>query len=90
MGNIIYKYAINITDEQVIELPKGAEILTAQLQDKILQMWAIVNPNAEKQKRVIEIYGTGHPFPFGMAERKYIATVQKDGLVWHIFEFINP
>lgn len=87
MDRSIYKYQLQITDEQVIELPKESEILTAQIQHGRLFLWAIVWPNNITEKRVIEIYGTGQPFPsYGMAERKYIATVQDDVLVWHIFE----
>lgn len=89
MERRIYKYDIEIKDEQFISLPKFAEILTAQVQGSSIVLWAIVYPNNTVEKRVIEIYGTGHPFPSaGMGERKYISTVKKDELVWHIFEAI--
>lgn len=86
----ICKYQLSITDEQDIMVPEGAELLTAQLQGGALCLWALVNPAAPKQRRIIEIIGTGNPAP--AAERKYIATVQMAGgsLVWHVFEAATP
>lgn len=86
MDNRIFKYELKIDDEQILVMPKMAEILTVQIQNNKLCLWAIVNPNLNDENYVIEIYGTGHPFPsIGMAKRKYISTVQLNGLVWHIF-----
>lgn len=57
----IFKYAIPIADEFELELPKGAEILTFQIQYEQPVIWAIVDPDAEKEKRHFNLYGTGHP-----------------------------
>ena len=87
MERSIFKYELKITDEQAIKMPSQSEILTAQVQDGKIQLWAIVYPSNPKELIAIEIYGTGSPFPsMGMAERKYISTVQLNGLVWHIFQ----
>lgn len=78
---------LEITDEQNLMMPEGAEILTAQIAGGAsLCLWALVNPDAPKQRRVIEILGTGNPAPD--VERRYISTVQMAGgaLIWHIFE----
>lgn len=82
----IFKYDLQITDEQVVEMPVGAKILTAQFQYEKLVLWAIVDDNPEKKNRKIRIVGTGHPF--SDYELLYITTVQQyEGkLVWHIFE----
>jgi hypothetical protein len=86
----IFKYPLEITDTQFIELPLGAEILTAQLQGNQLCLWAMVNtsPNAITKNRRIEIIGTGNPTPIG--DLKYISTFQiMDGsLIFHVFENI--
>ena len=56
-------------------------------------MWAIVEPDAEREPRVIEVVGTGNPMPDvtdeGLA-RCHIATVQtcQGRLVWHVFELL--
>lgn len=82
----IWKFPIGIVDLQNLLMPEGAEILTAQVQEGGLFLWALVNPAAPAQRRVIEILGTG--FEIADAERKHIATAQMaDGsLVWHVFE----
>ena len=84
----IYKYPLEVTDTQFIELPLGAEILTAQMQGNQLCLWAMVNssPDAIKKNRRIEIIGTGYPVPTG--DLKYISTFQiaGGGLTFHVFE----
>lgn len=84
----IYKYPLEVTDTQFIELPLGAEILTAQMQGNQLCLWAMVNssPDAIKKNRCIEIIGTGYPVPTG--DLKYISTFQiaGGGLIFHVFE----
>ena len=86
----IYKYPLEITDTQFVELPLGAKILTAQMQGNQLCLWAIVNtlPGAVKKNRRIEIIGTGNPMPTG--ELEYISTFQVygGGLIFHVFENI--
>ena len=86
----IFKYQLKITHEQTILMPKDAEIISVQFQRGVLCVWAIVAPSNPEKFRVFELYGTGADFPtLGMAERKYIATVQEGPFVWHVFEPIN-
>lgn len=84
----IYKYQLEVTDTQFIELPLGAEILTAQMQGDQLCLWAMVNTlsDAITKIRRIEIIGTGNPVPTG--DLKYISTFQILGgsLIFHVFE----
>lgn len=88
MSLTIWKYPLAITDRQIIMVPYGAGTLTVQAQGDSLCLWALVNPDAPKKPRVIEILGTGNPAP--EAHRCYISTVQTHNraLVWHIFEII--
>lgn len=69
-------------------MPEGAEILSVQMQGSTFCLWALVSVDAPKQRRVIEIIGTGNPARD--IERKYISTAQMAGglLVWHFFELI--
>lgn len=86
----IYKYPLEITDTQFVELPLGAKILTVQIQGNQLCLWAMVNalPEAIKKNRRIVIIGPGYPVPTG--ELEYISTFQvMDGsLIFHVFENI--
>ena len=71
-------------------MPKDAEILTVQTQNGKPCLWALVDPKAETEIRVIEIFGTGHPVLSDMGtSRKYISTfqMQEGRLVFHVFEY---
>jgi hypothetical protein len=80
----IWKFPLKVTGIQQVEMPKGATILCADTQGDVLCLWAIVDPDADRENRQIAIVGTGH----GMAESelKYIGTAQ---MLWHVFEVIK-
>lgn len=84
----IYKYQIHDLAMREIELPKGAEILTIQMQDGMPCLWALVDQNQPAEKRPILIIGTGHAILIDIV--RYISTFQMlDGrLVWHAFETV--
>lgn len=80
----IFKYNIEITDEQKIDIPIGAELLSAQIQKNAMVIWALVNTSLVKEPVTIKIFGTGNP----VSEDNgiYLSTVQAPmGFVWHIF-----
>lgn len=82
----IFKYPLEITDEQHVEMPFGASLLTAQFQGDDLVVWALVDAEEqETKKKRFRIYGTGHPIE-GLPG-SYLATAQEPmrGLVWHVF-----
>lgn len=87
MSRKIWKYTLAELGRQYLQMPAGAQILTVQLQDDMVQLWAIVDPNAEKVERVIDIYGTGHQMP-DVGPGEYLGTFQMHGgaLVFHVFE----
>lgn len=61
MKKKIYKYPLEVQDEQVVLLPTGAKILTVQAQNDRPCLWALVNPTAPNDMAVtIRIIGTGH------------------------------
>lgn len=90
MPKTIYKYTLEATDVQQIEIPQGAEILCIQTQNETPCIWALVDPNATVTKRVFEIFGTGHNVPEN-GNRKYIGTFQlnQGALVFHCFELLG-
>ena len=89
MSKTIYKYPLQIIDEQWVNIPKGAEILTVQIQNGIPCLWAKVDAQEDNERRLIEIIGTGNPI--SNSDRKYISTIQleKGKLVFHVFEYLG-
>jgi hypothetical protein len=88
MKKTIWKWVIELTDRQVIEMPRGSKILTCQLQNGSICLWALVNPTQELEHRIIQIVGTGNPFEYA-TDPIYIASVQQSQFVWHIFESLT-
>ncbi len=83
----IWKFPIKTTDVQFLDIPRGAQILSVQVQAGQPCIWALVNPDADKSKRHIRIYGTGHR----VDERyvgTFVGTYQQLGgsLVFHVFD----
>lgn len=82
----IFKYSLTITDEQTVEMPTGASVLSAQMQNGSLCLWAVVNESNPVKKYRVKIVGTGNQFDnaafwFG----GYVSTVQDRNFVWHVF-----
>lgn len=83
----IWKWELERAQLQSLELPKGAEILTVQIQHNVPHLWAMVDENATETEGVhIAMHGTGHTVPQNPG--KYLGTVQFYGgaLVLHVFE----
>lgn len=92
MNNTIWKFELETKDNQTIQIPKDAEILTAQIQKGKLCLWVLVNPELEKEDRNFEVFGTGHKMPLVQnIIRNYISTYQLQGgnLVFHLFERVG-
>ena len=91
MKKQIWKF--ELTDDKVsVNIPKGAKILTLQVQHETSCIWALVDPLNELEERHFEIYATGEEIHYDMGiERKYINTFQLQGgmLVFHVFERLN-
>ncbi len=86
MNWTIWKFPIELIDEQDVKMPLGAEILTIQWQGSQLCLWAKVLPERDLVSRRIIVHGTGHPMP--RHDARYIATVQAHGgaLIFHAFD----
>ena len=86
MKSTIYKYPLEITDEQFIEVPIGTEFLTVMYQDDNLFIWGKhqVKEVDIKKNRKIVIVGTGNVFDD--SDKTYIGSVQRRQFVWHVYE----
>jgi len=87
----IWKYPLLEADEQTLNLPKNAQILTIQNQKENPCLWALVNPKNETEPRTILCRGTGHDLDDKNCTLHYISSMQLyDGdLVFHWFEKLS-
>ena len=89
----IFKYKVEMTDVQSIELPEGAEILQVGEgipsvigQPGCLVFWAIVDTDAPLELRHFCVYGTGHAVASRVGKSNHIGTATCGPYVWHVFE----
>jgi hypothetical protein len=82
----IWKFPINVVDEQIIVTPEHPWFLCVQLQRGNPFIWALVNPDNPPVSMRIKIFGTGHPIE-ATNGLNYIGTFQlHDGVfVGHVF-----
>lgn len=87
MNHVIYKYPLEVTDRQDVEMPQGAKILSVQTQGEVVCLWALVDKQREIVRRKIRILGTGHEHEESYTSG-YIGTTQQanGALVWHVFD----
>ncbi len=84
----VRKYPVNEhVNEFFIEIPKGAEILTLQVQSDQPMIWALVDTEETMVQRKFIIVGTGQPFKDSLLTR-YTGTYQQGRFVWHVFEVV--
>ena len=79
----IYKYPIEITDEQVVEMPVYARILGVQMQGDNVNIWALVDTELHTMSVKIRVLAKGNPIAAGL-QLRYIGTVC-GVFVWHVF-----
>ena len=88
----IWKYVLPINDKVAILMPRGARILSVQMQGEILCLWALCDPAEPLQNdRYFRVAGTNHPIDDN-DDLFYLDSVQMRAsevrLVWHVFEII--
>lgn len=89
----IFKYMIPQTQTFTLSLPKGARILSLQLQRGIPVMWATVETDLPMEDRKFLIVETGEEIPKDLfVVSDYIGTYQMEHetLVFHLFEIQDP
>lgn len=86
----IWKFPLKVKDVQQIEMPQGTRLLSVQVQRGIPCLWALVDEQAPREKRLIVTYETGHYVHDGT--RAFVGTYQIDGgeLVFHVFDGAPP
>ena len=82
----IWKFPLEIKDEQIIQMPKGSQCLSVpQFQRDVLCIWALVDPENELKDVKFHICGTGNPIPKNLDQWSFCGTVQAGAFVWHVF-----
>lgn len=83
----IHKYTFKIEGEVRIKMPKGARVLSVQIQNDIPTMWALVDTEREMETVLFHIFCTGDTIPrlFNYGPLDHLATFQQGIYVWHIF-----
>lgn len=82
----IWKFTLQPTDSQVIDMPAGAKVLTAAVQGYDVCLWAEVNPESPSRPRRFRMFGTGHPMPSEPGLYVGTAILSGGSLVLHVYE----
>lgn len=85
----IWKYSLNPADYTDITMPLGARVLTAQVQDGVICIWAEVDPNASPETtHRFTLCATGQQIATYPGD--YVGTVQLSGgrFVFHVYDRI--
>jgi len=80
----IYKYQIKLEPRTNIQMPRGAKILSFQMQNGRAYIWSLVDLEQELTEEVFILLGTGHG-TLTPDTTDYIGTVQNGSFVWHLF-----
>lgn len=80
----IYKYPIEITDEQEIQIPFGATVIHAGLDPQGTPcVWAMVETRNSPEPVSIFVVGTGNSLPF--VPESHVGSFVQGQFVWHVF-----
>jgi len=92
----VYKYYLDpLVSPTAIVMPRGAKILSSQVQRGIVCMWALVDTEAPMESRRFQLLETGQPALASLAGSEFsifgdgfIGTVQlmEGSYVLHLFE----
>lgn len=78
----VYKYG-----EGVVNMPKGAIVRKAAMQNGRVTLWAEVDTSQPLEARTFVTYGTG--WEIDEEKRCYIDTIFDGPFVWHVYEVYN-
>lgn len=95
MMRSIWKFDLEITDAQIVEMPVGAVLrfVAAQGPHEV-KLWAEVDTTAWKTRRLIAMFGTGHQIPETLNNPQdgtatpitYVGSVIDGPFVWHVYD----
>lgn len=86
MSTEVWKFILPVIDRPLVEMPVGAKVLIAAAQRLDLCVWAIVDPDENRETRAFCVRGTGHAMTG--EEGAYVGSAMFDQgrMVFHVFE----
>ena len=86
----IYKYDLHYHSvPEIVRLPKNTEIVDFGIQEKSFKLWALVDPEAEKEERVFVLVMTGQDIPWNVKQTFGTRVVEESGIVVHLLELLD-
>lgn len=93
MNTVVWKFTLNYRDgdHHHLMVPIGAEVLSAHAQGDDLQVWALIDTDAQRETREFVLVGTGYPTHLPRDRMRFINTVQLHNgrMVLHVFEVLK-
>ena len=84
--HVIYGYSFEVADVVLIDMPKGAKVLSVDVQpDMGPCVWAIVDDEVGQETRVFHVRGTGQHLGPEEAQEEFIGTFRVLPSTWHLF-----
>lgn len=91
MKRAVWKYEL-LDVITTLDLPVDAKPLHVAVQQGVIRMWVLVNPDAETRTRRFYTVGTGHELPEDVFEPIHVASLLTDTegtFVFHVFEDLD-
>lgn len=84
----IWKFTPAMRDYSIVQMPKGARILSVGNKNETLCVWALVETSAPMVERTFRIAGTGHPVNYDVTPEMFVGTAMFESgrLVFHVFD----
>lgn len=79
----IFKYPLDGIHVTKVKMPKGANVVSFDVQHNVFCIWAMVDTDNPVEERVFGVVGTGWEIDEGDC---YIGMVQTGAFVWHCLE----
>ena len=84
----IYKYELEITNLQSVSMPIGANVISANVQNGKLCIWALVDTRNSDKNKSIAVAGTGYEIDFTVSDYDFYfvdTVMMSDILVLHVY-----
>lgn len=90
MNKQIWKFPLELREEQEIEMPENANIIHVAEQHNRICLWAEIDPKNIKLKRIFYVVGTGWNIP-NLSMVLYLGSVvmTPGAYVWHVYQKIE-
>lgn len=82
----VWKYELMLSDRaQEVSMPLHAAVVHFAVQGNVPCLWALVDPDGDRETRYFSVHGTGHPINDSLG---YRGTCLSGQFVWHLFEVL--